>query len=605
MKKLIVAAALAALPLAVQAAPSPNVPRQLDDTQAAGYRTVFTAIYEGRWDDARLALAAMPPGPLHVLARAELLTAKGSPRAEAAELVEVLNAGPELPQAEQIARMAKTRGALELPPLPSAQSLTWVSGAPIRARAKTISTDSAAIALTLQMSQYVKTDNGEAAQALLEQTAPTLTPEALTEWRHKVAFIYYVSGNDAAARPLAQLAADGVGDWAVQGRWTLGLIAWRQHDYVAAGQAFEAVATRSSDTEMRAAGLYWAARADLAAGRPNLIEARLKNAAQLDETFYGLLARQALAIRDPKNSVDAPGGDAWRQLSQRPNIRVAAALTEIGEDELADEVVRQQAKIGDPGDYAALTQFAGQIGLPAAQLWMSNNVPRGVRPSLAARYPNPAWMPDGGWRVDKALVFAHTLQESRFRTGVVSPAGAYGLMQIMPASATDFSRSTGIALDKAALTRPSVNMAVGQDKLLRLRDMGATGGLLPKVIAAYNAGPGPVIAWNAKSRDGGDPLLYIESIPYWETRGYVGTVLRNYWMYERQAGRASTSRAALAQGLWPRFPGMTGAPAVRLQTAVAPVRRNPLPLPPQSDPQLTFDTGVIAASSSSAIIGSR
>jgi soluble lytic murein transglycosylase-like protein len=604
VKKLILAAALAATSLAAHAAPSPNVPRQLDDAQAAGYRSVFAAIRAGRWDDARLALAAMPPGPLHVIARAELLTAKNSPRAEAAELVDVLNAGPELPQAEQIARMARTRGAVDLPPLPSAQSLTWVSGAPVRARAKTISTDSAAIALALQMSQYVKTDNGEAAQALLEQTAPTLTPEALTEWRHKVAFIYYVSGNDAAARPLAQLAANGVGDWAVQARWTLGLIAWRQRDYTTAGQAFEAVATRSSDTEMRAAGLYWAARADLAAGRPNLIEGRLKNAAQLDETFYGLLARQALAIRDPKNSVDAPGGDAWRQLAQRPNIRVAAALTEIGEDELADEVIRQQAKIGDPADYAALTQFAGQIGLPAAQLWMSNNVPRGVRPSLAARYPSPAWVPDGGWRVDKALVFAHTLQESRFRTGVVSQAGAYGLMQIMPASAIDFTRATGIALDKTALTKPSVNIAVGQDKLLRLRDMGATGGLLPKVIAAYNAGPGPVINWNAESRDGGDPLLYIESIPYWETRGYVGTVLRNYWMYERQAGRASSSRAALAQGLWPRFPGMAGASAVRLQTAVAPPRFNPLPLP-QAQPQITFDPSVIAASSGSTIIGSR
>ena len=65
---------------------------------------------------------------------------------------------------------------------------------------------------------------------------------------------------------------------------------------------------------------------------------------------------------------------------------------------------------------------------------------------------------------------------------------------------------------------------------------------------------------------GGDPLLYIESIPYWETRGYVTMVLRNYWMYEGQTGKAkSPSRAALAQGMWPRFPGLPGASAVRLQ----------------------------------------
>jgi len=58
----------------------------------------------------------------------------------------------------------------------------------------------------------------------------------------------------------------------------------------------------------------------------------------------------------------------------------------------------------------------------------------------------------------------------------------------------------------------------------------------------------------------GDPLLYIESIPYWETRGYVPIVLRNYWIYEEEAGKGSASRLALAQGLWPRFPALPAPP---------------------------------------------
>jgi hypothetical protein len=65
--------------------------------------------------------------------------------------------------------------------------------------------------------------------------------------------------------------------------------------------------------------------------------------------------------------------------------------------------------------------------------------------------------------------------------------------------------------------------------------------------------------------DGGDPLLYIESIPYWETRGYVPIVLRNYWIYQQKAGKPSASRHALAQGMWPRFPGLPGASAVRME----------------------------------------
>ena len=143
-------------------------------------------------------------------------------------------------------------------------------------------------------------------------------------------------------------------------------------------------------------------------------------------------------------------------------------------------------------------------------------------------------------------------------------------MQIMPAAATDFARAQGVAVDKSALTRPSFNINIGQRHLEHLRDMtGITGGLLPKVIAAYNAGPAPVELWNITARDGGDPLLYIESIPYWETRGYVMTVLRNYWMYEGQSGRAaSPSRSALAQGMWPKFPGMSGPVAVRIAHAV-------------------------------------
>ena len=105
-----------------------------------------------------------------------------------------------------------------------------------------------------------------------------------------------------------------------------------------------------------------------------------------------------------------------------------------------------------------------------------------------------------------------------------------------------------------------------------------------------------------QARDGGDPLLYIESIPFWETRGYVSIVLRNYWMYERNGGKISPSRAALAQGLWPKFPGMTGAPAIRLQTAIAPARLRPLP-PPPSDPVILAPA--IAAASASATFGSN
>ena len=88
-----------------------------------------------------------------------------------------------------------------------------------------------------------------------------------------------------------------------------------------------------------------------------------------------------------------------------------------------------------------------------------------------------------------------------------------------------------------------------------LRDSAITRGQLPKIMAAYNAGLSPVGRWNSEINDLDDPLLWMESIPYWETRGYVAIVMRNYWMYERAAGAPSPTRRALAQGRWPQFPG--------------------------------------------------
>ena len=543
-----------------------GIPDQLDEAQRAAYRAIFASIRAERWTDAQLQLDAMRPGPLHALVRAEIFTAKNSPKVAAEPLLALLAEAPELPQAAQLARLAKVRGAAETPQLPYEQKLIWYDGAPNRRRAATIKSDAAAAALSTAMTPLIKEDRGAEAEALVEAQAGVLTPDALTEWRQRTAWIHYAAGDDVGARRVAARAQTGVGEWAAQADWVAGLAAWRMKDCAAADAAFASVARRAGDTDLRAAGLYWASRAAIACARPDLVQTRLQGAAQFGETFYGQLARQALGIAAPlKSAGERATAEDWQTLGRRPNVRVAAALVEVGEGEMADAVIRQQAKVGPASEFAALTRFAGRLNLPSTQLWLSHNGPAGSQPAVASRYPMPSWTPDGGWRVDKELVYAHTLQESRFRIAVVSPAGAYGLMQIMPAAATDIARARGSApIDRAALTRPSTNIEVGQSYLERLRDQPVTGGLLPKVIAAYNAGSLPVAEWNARMKDGGDPLLYIESIPYWETRGYVMTVLRNYWMYEAQTGKASASRAALAQGLWPKCPGKGATAAVRL-----------------------------------------
>src|SRR3546814_8302211 len=116
------------------------------------------------------------------------------------------------------------------------------------------------------------------------------------------------------------------------------------------------------------------------------------------------------------------------------------ALAEIGEDRYAGEALRHQAKIGDPRQHEQLIGISEALSLPETQLWLAHNTPQGRRLAASTRYPQPNWQPVGGWKVDPALVFAHTLQESRFQRAAISPAGAYGLMQVRPGTAGDIAR---------------------------------------------------------------------------------------------------------------------------------------------------------------------
>jgi soluble lytic murein transglycosylase len=291
----------------------------------------------------------------------------------------------------------------------------------------------------------------------------------------------------------------------------------------------------------------------------------------MKESFYGLIAQNALGLSDDGASTMKLTANDWAGIGAIANVRRAAALAEIGESALAETTLRYQARIGLSRDHESLVHLAARLNLPATQIWLAQNGPSGTRLSASARYPMPGWAPASGWQVDKALVFAHALQESQFRTEATSSAGARGVMQLMPATAAMVARHQGRTLDPAMLAQPATSIDLGQAYLRELADnIGSTGGLLPKVIAAYNAGPSSVANWNARGRNLADPLLFIESIPFSETRAYVAIVLRNYWMYQRQSGAKPASLAAISQGLWPRFPGLPGRDAVRLTSLGAP-----------------------------------
>ncbi len=549
----------------VRQAVAPDALEQIGGQPSAKDKQAFAAIFaaiDGKnWSEASKLIDAAPNGPLAHMARAELYLAAGSPKVEANQLQSLLNDAPWLPQAEKLEKMAAKRGATDLPLRPGTKRFSFLGSAPKR---DLPDASPAAAALRDKLQVEIKADNPAGAEALLEAQASNLDSRALTELRYRVAWSYYIENDDANARRVAGVARAAGGEWGTQAEWVHALADWRLGDHKEAFASFDRVSRATDNEELKAAALFWSSRAAVAARQPQQVQPRLQAAARLQETFYGLLAAEALGMEPVASKSVRRTAPDWKQVTGSDNVRAAIALSAIGKSDLADEALRHQARIGNEQQHAALARLAGALNLPATQLWMGHYGPRGENLDPMARYPLPSWQPSGGWRIDPALVYAHTLQESAFRTSVVSGAGARGLMQVKPTTAQEMARARGAYLSASDLDRPAVNLEYGQSYIEKLRDMNATGGLLPKVIAAYNAGPAPITRWNNEIRDNGDPLLFIESIPYWETRGYVAIILRNYWMYEIQSGKNGGSMKGLAQYLWPTVPNQGRVSTVRM-----------------------------------------
>ena len=542
-----------------------GVPDQLSGEVEATARLTFDALARQDWTVVAQGLAALPSGPLRRYATAEYYLAPTSPRVEAAELSALLSDGADLPQAAQLVDLAVRRGVTALPGLPTAQPFSSRGYPGRRNEPRSVTAlDPASSDLEEQVRLLVQDDRSAEAEALVEGARGWLSPDALAQLLTRVGWSWYIVGDDVAAARLGRDASAQTGEWAAQGDWLTGLAGWRSRDCKGALAGFGRLAARATDPELLAAGNYWQARAAIACGQPQNATPLFRAAARTDETFYGLIARAALGVADIGDPKAADVKTAWRHLSSRDNVRLAVELLEIGQEERADAALRWQARLGGREDYDDLIVLAGALGLPRVQMWLGANVPPGAVVRSAARFPAPDWTPDRGWRVNRSLVFAHTLQESNFRHDVRSAADARGLMQLRPIAARDIDQQRGFTVGVGDLYDPVTNLEYGQSYLERLRDLSDSQGLLPKVIAAYNAGPTPLGRWNAKPDLQGDPLLWIESISYRETRAYVPTVLRNFWMYEGSGRDGRGSREALSQGLWPRFPGLPGPVAVRL-----------------------------------------
>jgi soluble lytic murein transglycosylase len=271
-------------------------------------------------------------------------------------------------------------------------------------------------------------------------------------------------------------------------------------------------------------------------------------------TFYGQLAARAAGEPDatlvrelrvaPTPTPGLSAAPVMAELARAATVLVAWSDPRRARPFLLrmDEIARTPAERIAVGDYAAA------MGLPDVTILITRRLGRdGIVPPMQG-WPIPVEPPAA---LDPAVSLAIMRQESNFDVSIVSPSGARGLMQLMPATARSVARRLGEPTSEFLLTTdPGHNMRMGTAYLAEV--LGKFDNSVPLAAAAYNAGPNRVSQWLADNGDprvsGQDMIDWIEMIPFNETRNYVQRVLENIVVY--QARRTGTLPVMMAQ--WSR-----------------------------------------------------
>jgi soluble lytic murein transglycosylase-like protein len=414
--------------------------------------------------------------------------------------------------------------------------------------------------------------SGPAAALRLIATTRGLSPAYVAQLRAEVAQALFLRNEDMGALSVAQLALKGVAaaDQPSLGFYVGGLAAWRLDEIELARTLFEGGAmAANTSARLHAASAFWASRASRALQDGAATAKWLHVAADERLTLHGMLARRILRM----DTGILPSGELVSQAdvdavaTTLPGWR-AFALLQVGQPDRAEAELRglwSQA-IANPVFGRALMMVAAAAGLTdcAAQMAAALQSEDGHRHE-ELRFPLPRLRPAGGFSVDPALVYALTRLESNFDPAAISPAGARGLMQIMPATAQYITGDLFYAA--ARLHEPSSNLQIGQRYINYLSQQDSIHNDLISILASYNSGPGNFQRWGPEIRDNGDPLLFIEAIPIDETRAFVAHALIYSWIYAARMHLPAPSLDDLADGEFPRFTPVVGGRTMVLGTA--------------------------------------
>lgn len=329
------------------------------------------------------------------------------------------------------------------------------------------------------------------------------------------------------------------GNEALEGEFLAGWIALRYlNDPDTALGHFQRLAEIASSRTEKARAGYWTGRAYEAMGDKGRAKAAYKQASAYSTIYYGQLAREKIGLGKVPEEIETGKASAAAE----------AAVAR-------DEVVRAFKIMNEAGTKADLYMFlwsfanrfdsTDEMNAVASIVWDAGGATMAVRLAKAAAAQNvdidswgypvralPEWK-QVGKPIEKPMVYALARQESEFNPNAGSKVGAQGLMQIMPGTAKLIAKQHGIKYNPSQLMNPELNVTLGA---AHLGDLVADhGGSYVLTLVSYNAGPRRSREW---IRDYGDfrtgqvdPIDWVESIPFQETRQYVQKVMQNLHVY--------------------------------------------------------------------------
>lgn len=384
----------------------------------------------------------------------------------------------------------------------------------------------------------------EAAQLMMSAPRDPNRLYNLDEWwieRRLLARKMIDVGDRRAAYLIARDAALPSRDiYKTEQEFTAGWIALRfLNDPATAAQHFARIGVGSANPTTLARAGYWQGRAAEAAGHSQEARSAYAAAAEQSTSYYGQLARAKLGLPQLElNGVPAARGRGTERLEI---VRAVHLLYELGEGEIAVPIFADMGENGDADALVGLGELAARQGDARGMLLMGKAALNRGLPFDFYAYPVTGIPPfrSIGPDVEPSIIYAIARQESAFNPAVVSPAQAYGLMQVTPDAGKYVCKKYGAGFDLGRLKGdPVYNAALGAAEL---------GGLIEDyrgsyimTFAAYNAGRGSVKKWIERYGDPRDPKVdavdWVELIPFSETRNYVQRIMENLQVYRARFG---------------------------------------------------------------------